>query len=102
MILNSPSNPTGSVYSREELAALAEVIVEKQILVISDEIYAKLVYDGQQHISIASFSDEIKELTCLVDGASKAYSMTGLAYWVCCGPTIDYSSYESYAKSFNF
>ena len=76
LILNSPSNPTGIVYSRNELQALANVIVDHQILVISDEIYGKLTY-GQQHVSIASLGEDIKQLTLFVDGVSKAYSMTG-------------------------
>jgi aspartate aminotransferase len=75
-ILNSPSNPTGVIYTPEELSALADVIVKHDLLVISDEIYAKLVYEGQ-HVSIASFGKEIKERTIFVDGLSKAYSMTG-------------------------
>lgn len=86
LILNSPSNPTGSVYSREELEALAQVIVEKKILVLSDEIYAKLVYGAAQHTSIASISSQIKDLTLLVDGASKAYSMTGWRIGYVAGP----------------
>lgn len=75
-IINSPSNPTGVVYTPDELKALADVIVEKDILVISDEIYAKLVYEGE-HVSIGSFNDEIKARTIFIDGMSKAYSMTG-------------------------
>ena len=77
LILNSPSNPTGSVYTREELAALGEVIVENDLAVISDEIYEKLVYDGMEHISIASLDPEIKKRTVVINGLSKAYSMTG-------------------------
>ena len=76
VILNSPSNPTGMVYTKDELSALAEVIISHNILVLSDEIYEKLIYDGE-HVSIASFSPEIKDLTILINGASKAYSMTG-------------------------
>ncbi len=76
-ILNSPSNPTGSVYSRAELAALAEVLVEKQVLVLSDEIYEKLIYAGHEHVCIAALSEEIKALTILVNGVAKAYAMTG-------------------------
>ena len=77
LILNSPSNPTGAVYSRSELSALAKVIVERDILVISDEIYERLVYNGAEHVSIASFGEEIKKRTILVNGLSKCYSMTG-------------------------
>jgi aspartate aminotransferase len=76
-ILNSPANPTGSVYSQKELEEIAAVAVEKDIFVISDEIYEKLVYDGVEHISIASLGKEVKSLTILVNGMSKAYAMTG-------------------------
>jgi len=75
-ILNTPSNPTGMVYTKEELSAIADVIVKHDLLVISDEIYEKLIYDGQ-HVSIASLGDAIKDRTILINGASKAYSMTG-------------------------
>ncbi|WP_338817861.1 Aspartate aminotransferase [Moorella thermoacetica] len=77
LILNSPCNPTGAVYSREELAALAEVIVARDLIVISDEIYAALLYDGLTHTSIASLAPEVKERTILIDGVSKTYAMTG-------------------------
>lgn len=77
LILNSPSNPTGSVYTQAELKALAEVIEETGIYVISDEIYEKLVYDGVQHFSIAAISDKMKQQTIVVNGISKTYSMTG-------------------------
>lgn len=77
IILNSPSNPAGSVYSKKELEEIAAVAVEKDVFVVSDEIYEKLVYDGMEHISIASLGKEIKALTILVNGMSKAYAMTG-------------------------
>lgn len=77
LILNSPSNPTGCVYSRKELEAIAELCVKKAIYVISDEIYEKLIFDGLRHISIASLGKEIYELTITVNGLSKSYSMTG-------------------------
>ena len=77
LILNNPSNPTGMVYSREELEAIAKVCVEKDIYVISDEIYYGLLYDGVQSVSMASLGDEIKERTILVNGVSKSYAMTG-------------------------
>jgi aspartate aminotransferase len=76
VLLNSPSNPTGMIYTREELQALADVIVQNDILVLSDEIYEPLVYDGE-FVSIAELGDEIKKRTILVNGVSKAYSMTG-------------------------
>ncbi len=77
VILNSPSNPTGSAYSKEDLEKLAKVIVKKDVTVLSDEIYEKLVYDGFQFVSIASLGEEIKKRTIVVNGLSKAFSMTG-------------------------
>ncbi len=77
IILNSPNNPTGAVYSKEELEAIGEVAAAEDILILSDEIYEKLVYDEAEHVSIASLSDELKNLTITVNGFSKAYSMTG-------------------------
>lgn len=77
LILNSPSNPTGGVYSPEQIRQIAELAVEKGFYVLSDEIYEKIIYDGNEHVSIASFGDEIKKLTITVNGFSKAYSMTG-------------------------
>jgi aspartate aminotransferase len=77
IIINSPGNPTGSVYSRDELKALAAVALEEDILMLSDEIYEKIVYDGTQHVSLASLGEEIYALTITVNGFSKAYAMTG-------------------------
>lgn len=77
IILNSPSNPTGAVYTRDELAALGEVLLENNITIISDEIYEKLIYDREEHVSIAQISPELKERTVVINGVSKAYSMTG-------------------------
>lgn len=76
-ILNSPSNPSGAIYSRQELEAIAAICVDKDILVISDEIYEKLIYDDAEHISIASLNEEIFKRTLVVNGVSKPYSMTG-------------------------
>jgi aspartate aminotransferase len=76
-ILNSPSNPTGSLYTRAELEALGRVCIEKGVLVLSDEIYEKLVYDGATQHSLASFGKEFYDITVTVIGFSKAYSMTG-------------------------
>ncbi|PSB18095.1 pyridoxal phosphate-dependent aminotransferase [Phormidesmis priestleyi ULC007] len=76
-ILNSPSNPTGMVYTPEEVRAIAEVVVEKNILVVSDEIYEKLLYDGAQHLSIGAVSSEVFDRTIISSGFAKAYSMTG-------------------------
>jgi len=77
VILNSPSNPTGQVYNLEELQMLAEFAVKQNIFVISDEVYEKIIYDDTEHISIASLSPEIKELSIVVNAVSKTYAMTG-------------------------
>ena len=77
VIINTPGNPTGSVYTREELAAIAAVAEEEGILILSDEIYEKLTYEGVEHVSIASLSPEISDLTITINGFSKAYAMTG-------------------------
>jgi len=77
LILNSPSNPTGMLYSKEELESIAEVCVKNNVFVISDEIYEKLIYDAPEYISIASLGKEIYDLTVTVNGVSKAYAMTG-------------------------
>ena len=77
VIINSPGNPTGVVYSREELEALGEIALAEDILILSDEIYEKLVYDDTEHVSIASLSQELRNLTIVINGFSKAYSMTG-------------------------
>jgi aspartate aminotransferase len=77
VILNTPGNPTGAVYTENELAALAEVALDDDIYILSDEIYEKLVYDGAKHSSIASFSKDVYELTLTVNGFSKPYAMTG-------------------------
>ncbi|NLN84901.1 MAG: pyridoxal phosphate-dependent aminotransferase [Candidatus Cloacimonetes bacterium] len=86
LMMNSPSNPTGTVYTRSELEALAQVCVEHDILVISDEIYERLVYDGIEHVSIAALGPEIKERTVIVNGVSKAYAMTGWRLGYAVGP----------------
>ncbi|MBE6402150.1 MAG: pyridoxal phosphate-dependent aminotransferase [Lentisphaerae bacterium] len=78
MILTTPSNPTGAVYSRAKLEAIANIAVKHNFMILADEIYEKLVYDADKpHISIASLSEEIRNLTITVNGCSKAYSMTG-------------------------
>ena len=84
-VLNSPSNPTGMVYTEEELREIAKIAVDKGIYVISDEIYEELIYDGYKHVSIASINEEIKDLTIVVNGLSKAYAMTGwrIGYTAC-------------------
>ncbi|CAB4244114.1 Aspartate aminotransferase [Methylacidimicrobium sp. AP8] len=77
IILNSPGNPTGSVYTREELEALARVAAEEDILILSDEVYEKILFDGLKHWSVASLDAAFYPLTFTVNGFSKAYAMTG-------------------------
>ncbi|KAF0818773.1 Aspartate aminotransferase [Bacillus sp. ZZV12-4809] len=77
VIINSPSNPTGMLYSAEELKELGEVCLKHNVLIISDEIYEKLVYGGHKHTSIAELSPELKEQTVIINGVSKSHSMTG-------------------------
>lgn len=86
LILNSPSNPTGSAYERKAIQAIAEIAVKRNIFVISDEIYEKLIYDGATHISIASLGGEIKKRTIVVNGLSKSYAMTGWRIGYAVGP----------------
>jgi len=86
LILNSPSNPTGSVYTRAELVKLASVIAGSRIHVLSDEIYEALVYDDTKHVSIASLGSEIFERTIVVNGVSKSYAMTGWRIGYAAGP----------------
>jgi aspartate aminotransferase len=85
-VLNSPSNPTGIVYTPEEIAALAKIVVEKDILVVSDEIYEKILYDGAIHRSIASFGPEIFQRSIVSNGFAKAFSMTGWRVGYIAGP----------------
>ena len=86
LIINSPGNPTGAVYTEAELANIAEVCVNHNILVISDEIYERLVYEEVKHISIASINEEIKQQTIVINGVSKAYAMTGWRLGYAAGP----------------
>jgi aspartate aminotransferase len=77
IVLNNPSNPTGAVYTRAQIEALAEVVVSKDLLVISDDIYRSLVYAGAEYVSIAALSQTMADRTVLIDGVSKTYAMTG-------------------------
>ncbi len=77
LILNSPSNPTGMIYTREELQAIADVVVEKDIYVVADEMYENLIYGEVEHISIAALGEEIYKRTITCSGVAKSYSMTG-------------------------
>lgn len=85
-ILNSPSNPTGMVYTPAELADLAQLVVETDILVVSDEIYEKILYDGAKHVSIGSLNPDIFQRTIVSNGFAKAYSMTGWRVGYAAGP----------------
>lgn len=86
LILNSPSNPTGCTYDKKSLEAIAELAVKHDFYIISDEIYEKLVYDGAEHISIASLNNDIKERVIVVNGLSKSYAMTGWRIGYAAGP----------------
>ncbi|MGE5197736.1 MAG: pyridoxal phosphate-dependent aminotransferase, partial [Deltaproteobacteria bacterium] len=86
LILNSPSNPSGCVYNKDELTAIAEICVARKIFVISDEIYEKIIFDGQKHTSIASLNRDIYDLTITINGVSKTYSMTGWRIGYLAGP----------------
>jgi len=83
-VLNTPSNPNGCVWTREQLQELANLAVEHDFYIIADEIYEKLTYDGAKHYSIATFGPEVKRHTILINGVSKAYAMTGLRIGYAC------------------
>jgi aspartate aminotransferase len=85
-ILNSPTNPTGMVYTKKELLALGEVLLSKNIFCLSDEIYEKIIYDGLEYVSIASLFPEMKKICLVVNGVSKAYAMTGWRIGYAAGP----------------
>jgi aspartate aminotransferase len=85
-VLNSPSNPTGTVYTPEEIRALAAVVLETDIYVVSDEIYEKILYDDAQHLSIGAVSPAVFERTIISNGFAKAYSMTGWRVGYLAGP----------------
>ena len=77
IMINTPNNPTGAVYSKEQLTELAELACKHDFYIISDEVYEKLIYEGKKHFCIASISDEVKDRTVVINGVSKTYSMTG-------------------------
>ncbi len=92
LILNSPSNPTGSVYSKKELDDIAQICIDNDLFVISDEIYEKLIYDGNKHYSIAQHSEEMKKRTIIINGFSKSHAMTGWRVgYSACSPDISKS-----------
>ncbi|MFC4557357.1 pyridoxal phosphate-dependent aminotransferase [Virgibacillus kekensis] len=86
VIINSPSNPTGMMYTEDELKKLGEVCLNHNILIISDEIYEKLIYTNDKHVSIASFSDQLKDQTVIINGVSKSHAMTGWRIGYAAGP----------------
>ncbi len=86
LILNSPNNPTGAICDKEEIEKISELAVEKNFLVISDEVYEHFIYNGKKHYSIATFGEEIKKLTITVNAVSKTYSMTGWRIGYSAGP----------------
>lgn len=86
IIINTPNNPTGAVYSKEALTQLGNLAVKNNFYIISDEVYEKLVYDGEKHVCIAQMSPEIKEKTIIINGLSKAYAMTGWRIGYAAGP----------------
>lgn len=83
LMLNNPSNPTGMIYSKDELKSIAEVCVKHDLYILADEIYYKLIYDGIEFTSIASLGDEVKERCLLINGLSKSYAMTGWRIGYC-------------------
>ena len=83
LMLNNPSNPTGMIYTRDELQAIADVCVKHDLYILADEIYYQLIYDGIEFTSIASLGEEVKERTLLVNGVSKSYAMTGWRVGYC-------------------
>ena len=102
IIVNSPSNPNGSILNREMLQSIADLAVEKEFYVISDEIYEKLIYDGEEHVSIASLGEQIKQQTIVINGVSKTYAMTGWRIGYAAGPRNVIklmTSYQSHAAS---
>jgi aspartate aminotransferase len=86
LILNSPSNPTGMVYTPDELRAIARVVVDNDIWVVSDEIYEKILYDGAEHLSIGAIGPDIYNRTLISNGFAKAYAMTGWRIGYLAGP----------------
>lgn len=86
VIINSPSNPTGMMYSKEELASIAEVCIKHNILIVSDEIYERLIYAKEPHVSIAQISNAAKEQTVIINGVSKSHAMTGWRIGYAVGP----------------
>lgn len=94
IIINTPNNPTGSVYSIKDLVDIAELALDNNLIIVADEIYSKLIYDDNKHISIPSLNRDLKEKTVLINGASKTFAMTGWRIGFAAGP-------ENLIKSMN-
>lgn len=86
LMLNNPNNPTGAIYSKEELIQIGDICLANNILIVSDEIYEKLVYDGAKHYAIAALKPEFKDIVVIINGVSKAYAMTGWRLGYSVGP----------------
>lgn len=86
LIINSPSNPTGAVYKRGELEKIAKVAIEKEIFLISDDLYENFIYDDVKFVSLASLGEDVKKQTIVINGVSKGYAMTGWRIGYACGP----------------
>src|SRR5690625_2345431 len=101
LVINSPSNPTGMMYTMEELEAIGAICVEHNIIIISDEIYEKLIYTSDEHISIASISESLRNITIVINGVSKSHAMTGWRIGYAAGPysiiraMTDYASHST-------
>lgn len=98
VIINSPSNPTGMIYTEEELRAIGEVCLQHDITIISDEIYEKLIYSEQPHVSIAQLSKELKEQTIVINGFSKSHAMTGWRIGYAAGPASIIQAMHNHAS----
>ena len=98
IIVNSPSNPTGATYDRKTLERLAELALHRDLLLISDEIYEKMLYDGATHTSIASLGPEVAARTVVINGVSKAYAMTGWRIGYAAGPKAALDRHGQYPK----
>lgn len=98
LIINSPSNPTGMMYSKEELKELGQVCVDNNVLIISDEIYEKLIYVNEKHVSIASLGEQLKKQTIVINGVSKSHAMTGFRIGYAAGPKEIIQAMTSHAS----
>lgn len=98
VIINSPSNPTGMMYTKEELEDIGKVCLENNLLIVSDEIYEKLIYTNDEHISIAQLSTRLKEQTVIINGVSKSHAMTGWRIGYAAGPEYIIKAMTSHAS----